>query len=101
MLGWTFEPYNKYIGNNGDGFIWTDNYITGVINDNYRDNAKAFIKRYRDQKDCLFQMLVYSQQFDITSSIQWSVIYNIRKRCIDVVSRRYFRDVYRYTLNEE
>lgn len=44
---------------------------------------------------------VYSEQFDITSSTQWSVIYNISERYIDVVSRRDFRNKYRYKLGED
>ncbi len=42
---------------------------------------------------------VYSPLFGITSSTQWSVIYNISERCIDVVSRRDFRNQYHYELN--
>jgi hypothetical protein len=44
---------------------------------------------------------VYSPQFDITSSTQWSVVYNIGERCIDVVSRKDFRNRYHYELNKE
>lgn len=44
---------------------------------------------------------VYSQQFDITSFTQWSLVYNIGKKSIEVVSRRDFRNTYSYTLAEE
>jgi hypothetical protein len=44
---------------------------------------------------------VYSPQFNIISSTQWSVVYNIGERCIDVVSRRDFRNQYHYELKEE
>lgn len=44
---------------------------------------------------------VYSKQFDITTFTQWSVIYNIGERSIDVVSRRDFRNQYHYDLKEE
>ena len=44
---------------------------------------------------------VYASQFNITSSTQWSVVYNIGERCIDVVSRRDFRNKYHFELNKK
>ncbi|MBE9509628.1 MAG: linear amide C-N hydrolase [Bacteroidetes bacterium] len=42
----------------------------------------------------------YSSQFNIYSSTQWSVLYNLDKRSIDVVSRRNYDNVYHYELNK-
>lgn len=42
----------------------------------------------------------YSSQFDIYSSTQWSVLYNLDKRNIDVVFRRNYDNVYHYELNK-
>ena len=42
----------------------------------------------------------YSSQFDLYSSTQWSVVYNLKKRSIDIVSRMNSGTVYQYELNK-
>ena len=44
---------------------------------------------------------VHSTQFNITSSTQWSVVYNIGERSIDLVSRRDFRNKDHFELNKK
>jgi len=42
----------------------------------------------------------YTSQFDLYSSTQWSVVYDLKKRSIDVVSRLNFDTIYHYELNK-
>lgn len=44
---------------------------------------------------------IHSSQFNLTSSTQWSVVYNVSEKSFEVVSRRDFRNRYQYKLMEE
>jgi hypothetical protein len=84
-----YKQSTKKLRKSCSRYNWIDQYLEANHNALSTIGIRGLLSNVSVNK-------VYSPQFDISVTTQWSVIYNISERCIDIYSRRNYRNNYHY-----